>query len=404
MIFAYYIFAAILLFFSYRSFRGGIAYYNFFKNELLKPAGSYTPFVTVIAPCKGVDEGLEENLSALLTQNYSDYEIIFAVDSETDPAVEAIKQVSEKDFASSRPRGKPYSKLVIAPHTTESSQKVENLREAVLHADARSKVFVFVDSDARVSSEWLRRLVAPLENSSVGASTGYRWFIAEPMTLASELRSAWNASIASALGPKIESNFCWGGSMAIRRDTFDQIDMRERWQGTLSDDFALTRAMKDAGLSIVHVPQALVPSFSGCSLSDLFEFTNRQMKITRVNAPKLWALSFFGSAVFVSVMTASVVLMIAGSGIDRWFAAAVFALVSLLSIGKSWLRLEAVKLALAGRCPQVKRQWLSQNTLWLITPFVFLFNCFAATLSRRVTWRGITYELKSPNETVIITD
>src|SRR6185503_12821031 len=156
--------------------------------------------------------------------------------------------------------------LVIARRSTESSQKVENLREAVLHADVRSEILVFVDSDARVSSEWLRRLVAPLEEDSVGASTGYRWFISEQMTFASELRSAWNASIASALGPKLESNFCWGGSTAMRRDTFDQIDMREKWRGTVSDDFAVTRAIKGAGLSIVHVPQALVPSFGSCSL------------------------------------------------------------------------------------------------------------------------------------------
>ena len=395
----YYLFAALLIFLSYRSFRGGVAYYNYFKSELSKPASPYAPFATVIAPCKGIDEGLEENLSALVTQDYPEYEVVFVVDSESDPAVGVIENISRKDAKTAKK-----ANLFVAPHATESSQKVENLREAVLHASARSEVFVFVDSDARVSNEWLRRLVAPLEQSSVGAATGYRWFISEPMTFASEMRSAWNASIASALGPNQKSNFCWGGSTAIRRETFDRIDMRETWRGTLSDDFAVTRAIKDAGLSIVFIPQALVPSLGSCSMRELFEFTNRQMKITRVNARHLWLLSYFGSTVFNGVLIACVCLAIFGDGFARLAGVFTFVTVSLFSIGKSWLRMKAVELALADRWPQVKRQRLSQNSLWLVTPALFLVNCIAATLSRQMTWRGITYELKSPNETVIIPD
>jgi hypothetical protein len=128
------------------------------------------------------------------------------------------------------------------------------------------------------------------------------------------------------------------------------------------------------------------------------------MKITRVNAPQLWGLSFFGSSVFIGVMIASVCLAILGEGFPRWAGIFTFLLVSLFSIGKSWLRLSAVKRALAERWPQVDRQFFAQNTLWLVTPIVFLINCISAALSRRVTWRGITYKLKSPNETVIVTD
>jgi cellulose synthase/poly-beta-1,6-N-acetylglucosamine synthase-like glycosyltransferase len=399
MIFAYYIFAAILLFFSYRSFRGGVAYYNFFKSELSKPAGVYAPFATVIAPCKGVDEALEENLSSLLQQDYASYEVIFVIDSESDPAIKVIEKISHKDAETAKK-----TRLVVAPRTTDSSQKVENLREAVLHADDSSETFVFVDSDVRPNRDWLCSLIAPLADPDVGATTGYRWFLSDKTNFGSEMRSVWNASIASALGPNAKTNFCWGGSMAMRRNTFEHIDMREEWRGTLSDDFAVTRVVQRAGLSIVFVPHALVPSFGNCSLPELLEFTNRQMKITRVNAPHLWALSFFGSAVFVAVMTSSISLMLFGGSVNRWTAAAVFIIVALLSIGKSWLRLMAVELALSSRWPQVRKQRIAQNTLWILSPALFLINCLTATFSRRVTWRGIKYELKSPNETVIITD
>ena len=401
MIFAFYILAAMLIFLSYKSFRGGVDYYGYFKKEVAKPSSSYAPFVTVIAPCKGIDEGLEDNLSALLLQNFPDYEVIFVVDSENDSAVEAINTVSRKDAKSAKK-----TKLVVAHQTRDSSQKVENLREAVLHASETSEVLAFVDSDVCVDRTWLQALVAPLENENVGAATGYRWFISERPTFGSEMRSVWNASIASALGPNLKSNFCWGGSMAIRRETFDRIGMRERWRGTLSDDFAVTRAMRENGLHIYFVPQALTASIGNCSLREAIEFTNRQMKITRVYAPDLWLKSYFGSTVFNTVMIASLALIVfsAKNDINVLIAAIVFGLVSLFSICKSWTRLGAVELALANRWPQVKRQWLTQNTLWLLSPLLFLINCIAATVSREMSWRGIRYRLKSPTETVIISD
>ncbi|HEY0658533.1 MAG TPA: hypothetical protein VGD05_08665 [Pyrinomonadaceae bacterium] len=81
MIYVFYFFAAVLIFTSYKSLRGGINYFKFFKRELAKPKSNYTPFVSIIAPCRGLDADLEENLFALFQQNFPVYEIIFAVDN-----------------------------------------------------------------------------------------------------------------------------------------------------------------------------------------------------------------------------------------------------------------------------------------------------------------------------------
>ena len=401
MILVFYILAALLVFMSYKSFRGGIDYLKYFKQELSKPVGTFSPFATVIAPLKGLDDGLVENLEAISGQDYPAFEVIFVADSEADPAAKLAEEVSRKDAGAAKK-----AKIVIAPKANGSSQKVENLREAVLHATDESRVFVFVDSDTLPAKDWLRHLVAPLKDESIGAATGYRWFISERPSFGSEMRSVWNASIASALGPNLKNNFCWGGSMAIQRETFEHVKMRERWRGTLSDDFAVTSALKEAGLAIYFVPQALTASIGNCSLREAIEFTNRQMKITRVYAPHLWKLSYFGSFVFNFVMIAALSILILSSrnNIDVLIAAAVFIVVSLFSIGKSWLRLSAVKLILAERWPQVRKQWLTQNTLWILSPALFFVNCVSATFSRKMTWRGIRYELKSPTETVIISD
>lgn len=396
MIFIYYLLAALLIFLSYRSFRGGIDYLAYFKRELQKPASGFAPFATVIVPCKGLDEGLFDNLAALAAQDYPAYELIFVVDDENDPAVSTIEKVSAK-----APQD---SKLVIAPRATNSSQKVGNLREAVLHADARSEIFVFADSDARPGKDWLRALAAPLEDKTVGAATGYRWFFSENRSLASELRSSWNASVASFLGPNTKTNFCWGGSMAIRRDTFEDLDIREKWSGTLSDDFAVTRAMNAGGKAIYFVPRALAPSIENCPVRCLFEFTNRQIKITRVYAAKLWLLSFFGSGLFNLVTIWSVlILFVYPAGAAPWIAS-LFTLLSVtvLSTGKAWLRCKAVRLALPTHSAALDRQFIYQTTLWLFTPAIFLINSATALLSKRIRWRGTEYEMVSPSETKVL--
>jgi hypothetical protein len=214
----------------------------------------------------------------------------------------------------------------------------------------------------------------------------------------------WNASIASHLGPNRKTNFCWGGATAINRATFERLEIRDKWLGTLSDDFTLTRALHQFGHDIHFVPQALTASVEDCSWRELFEFTNRQMKITRVYSPNLWVLSFIGSGLFTTTLVTSLLIIIFSSKNDLPVAAALFTLtvVTIFSIGKSMFRLRAVQLVMPEFSKKLRRQTLPQITLWCLTPFVFLINCVAALLSRRIAWRGTVYEMISNRETKVV--
>ncbi len=419
--FVYYLFAVILVFLSYKSFRGGIEYLNYFKRELAKPKSDYAPFCSIIAPCRGLEQGLEANLSALFRQDFPQFEILFVVDDEKDEAVSVIKSLINrrdaetlrneeklllKNSASLRLCGEKNvsTKLIVAGKTKDESQKVHNLRRAVLEVSDESKVFVFVDSDARPGESWLRNLIAPLSDENIGCATGYRWFIAKNGGFSSQMRSCWNASIASALGANTNNNFCWGGSMAIRRDVFEKLDMREKWRGTLSDDFAVTQAMKKANLPIYFVPNCLTASVEDCTWRELLEFTTRQMKITRVYAPHLWKKTFIGSFLFNLIFVGGILIIAfySTNTFAFWFAAANLSLISVFSVGKAQLRLNAAKLVLKNYERELNRQFWTQNTLWIFSPLLFFYNAFCALLSRKIVWRGIGYELKSHNETIII--
>src|SRR5262245_66302486 len=46
----------------------------------------YQPKAVVIVPCRGLEHDLEENVQAILAQDYRDYEIIFGTESGNDQA------------------------------------------------------------------------------------------------------------------------------------------------------------------------------------------------------------------------------------------------------------------------------------------------------------------------------
>lgn len=396
----FYFFAALLILQALISLRGGARYLSYIRREMLTEPPRFTPYASVIAPCRGLDQNLEENLRALFHQDYPAYEIIFVTGEGSDPALAVVEKVRRE----MREAGNKESRVIIAGRASACGQKVHNLRAAIREADSESEVFVFVDSDARASADWLRSLVAPLRDERLGAVTGYRWFIPERGGLASRLRAVWNASIASALGENRSRNFCWGGSTAIRRENFERARVMEEWSGAASDDFALMRALRRAHLPIHFNPNCLTVSHEDCGWRELLEFTTRQLKITRIYAPHLWRIVLISNLLFVIIFFGGVGLTVTRAALGLSFIIPLISLLTIYALGslKAYLRWRAVKLPLASYLAQLRRDAFAHLFLWPFASIIYLYNALAALVSRRITWRGITYELKSPKETVII--
>ena len=387
----YYFLAALSCWFGLQSLLSGIRYASYVRRETSRPLPDFQPFVSVIAPGRGLEPGLIDNLRPLVSQDYSPYEVLFVFDDAEDPAIKIVDQL----------RGAVATRTVIAGPATDSGQKVHNLRVAVNKVDPQSEVLVFVDTDARPATRWLRQLVAPLADETLGASTGYRWFVCERGGIASRLRGVWNASVASALGSDTAKNFCWGGSTAIRRSTFDRLKVSERWRGTVSDDFTITSVLKEAKLPIHFTPNCLVASVGDCGFGELLEFTTRQIKITRVYASHLWLPLLLGSGLFAIAFFGGLILLIlqifgilSPTVLNSVFVLIIFT----LGAAKSFIRFRAVSTVLNTS----KLDLAAHIFLWPFASLLYLYNAIAAGFSRRIKWRGITYELKSPGEAVII--
>jgi ceramide glucosyltransferase len=395
----FYSFAAIVICLGILSLRSGLNFAAYVRREMARQLPDFTPFTSVIAPCRGLEDGLSGNIAALFQQSYPQYELIFVTDRADDPALAVVKEIINAETSA------PVSaRIVIAGDAVDCGQKVHNLRAAVAEVDPRSAVLAFVDTDARPQSGWLRSLVANLADTEIGAATGYRWFVPLNGNFASQLRSVWNASITSALGESLQKNFCWGGSTAIKRSTFEELKIAERWQGTVSDDFTLTRILQEAKLPIHFVPACLVASLDDCTAKELLEFTNRQLKITRVYAPHLWKPLLIGSLLFCAVFFGGLALVIIRAifHLPSSLLLALLFLIYSLGAAKAYVRLKAVAIPLADYKRQLSKSLPKHLLLWPLASALYLGNALSAAFSRRIKWRGITYELKSATEAVII--
>ncbi|MGH9448629.1 MAG: glycosyltransferase, partial [Terriglobia bacterium] len=223
------------------SLRGGFQFLRLVRRTRGSPERGYQPAAAVIIPCKGIDEDLIGNTESFMSQDYDPYQLILVVASEEEAAHDYLSEIIGKTRRTGGGQPHPTS-LIVAGYSETNGEKVNNLLAGVCAVAPEVEVLVFADIDARPGKDWLRALVSPLHDSGVTLSSGYRWYLPSA-SLGSRLRAAWDASIATMMGEH-EHNFAWGGSMAIRRADFNRLQVAERyWRGTVSDDYAITRAV-----------------------------------------------------------------------------------------------------------------------------------------------------------------
>jgi cellulose synthase/poly-beta-1,6-N-acetylglucosamine synthase-like glycosyltransferase len=365
------------------------------RRNLVRHPGFFTPRVALLCPCKGLERGLKENLTALCAQDYSNYEVFFVLARSDDPAYAVAQQVVQAGGAPAH--------IVIAGPPDGCSEKVNNLRTAVEQLDPSFTVYVFADSDGRPGRQWLAHMVAPLNDAKLGAATTFRWWLPDRGGFWSALGAAWDASIVTLQGEH-NNNFCWGGGTAIRREIFDAAGIRAHWAGAVSDDWAMTNALRQTGRHIQFIPECLVPTLRDANAGGLLEFTNRQMIITRVYAPRVWTAGAFAHLLYCATIFLGVALI--GQSLifgELWLRILLLLLlIMLLAAAKGVLRWLAVNELL----PAWKLKLTNYAWVWTMlapfVPFLYAVNFTVSAFSRHIVWRGMRYHLVSATQTRIL--
>jgi cellulose synthase/poly-beta-1,6-N-acetylglucosamine synthase-like glycosyltransferase len=373
----------------------GLRWVEFVRRRMQGDPGFNAPRAAVLCPCKGMEPGLEGNLAALTEFDYRNYEIFFILASASDSAYSTVKRVAE--------HSKPPAHVIIAGKPEGCGEKVHNLRVAIEQLPDDFEVLAFADSDGRPGKFWLRRLIAPLHDKQTGAATTMRWLIPNRHNLGSALLAVWNASIVTMLTEK-GKNFCWGGGTAIRRSVFDEIRVFDEWSHSVSDDFSMTRALQRAARSIVFVPECLTPAYVDVNFGSLMEFTNRQVLITKVYSKRNWAS---GAAVhFLYCLTLplglAVTLINFFATLPAFHLAILTFVPMLLAAIRGGLRVSAATNVLQSSRTQITGQAWMYIVLGVIIPYLFLLNFVMSLFTRKIRWRGVTYELVSPQQTRIL--
>jgi len=344
-----------------------------------QPTGRAVLFI----PCRGHDEGLEQNLRSLFLQDYDDYEIRFVVESATDPVCRVIRKIAA-EFP------ERCTRIVFAGQATDCGQKVHNLICATGDLPNDVTFLAFADSDARPRPEWLRTLVDRLYRPGIGARTGYRWFIPVRTTVPNLITASANASLGMLLG-RGNPNILWGGSWAIRRDRFEQLGIRQAWHGKLNDDLVVTGVLRQANLEVDYEPNCAVASPLDLSAAEMIEFGRRQYLQVRYYLPRCWyvglVLMTFSTLTFWGAVAAAVATGLAAY--PTCLAGALYA----ISIVRGAFR---VRLA-SELFPQFRCRLRSLRLFDLLGHPIAAFTnwcvLLGATIGRCLVWRDIYYEL-----------
>ena len=356
----------------------------------LKKISYYAPTgrVLVLSPCKGHDTHLEENLQALLTQDYPDYEVTFIVEDAGDPACPVIRRAM-----AACPQTP--ARLLVAGRAEDCGQKVHNLRKATADLSPEIRHLAFFDSDSRPKAYWVRAAIYKLYLPQIGASTCYRWLIPQKPTIANHLVSAINCNVMAVLG-RNSHHIVWGGSWAIRRETFERLEIRAAWEGMLSDDLVASNQLRRSGLEVRFDPACVLTSpidFDWCGMVD---FVRRQYRITRHYAFRWWlpalAAATAGNLAWIASLGLLAWTMFQARPI-AWLPAAVLGALYGLGFYRGWAMQSLAAVYSPENLPELRgvRRW----HIWAspAVAFVQWLGLIASAFGNRVQWRAIDYRL-----------
>lgn len=329
----------------------------------------FTPPISILVPVCGADEDAFANFSSLCQQEYPEYEVVFGCRDKDDSAIPVIRRIQEA-FPALPVR------LVINSHQTGTNAKISNLINIL--AEVRNEYLFIVDSDIRVTPDYLRRVVAPLRVEGTGMVTClYRGSGAK--TLATLIE---NVGISSTFGPEVMSSralegvkFALGSTIAIRRSLFDAIGGFQAVADQLADDYVLGNRTAALGYEVV-LSDYVVDHVSGRdTLAGMLRHQIRWGRSTRIVRPKGY------TGLILTYGMATSLMLWASLGFSEFGRSLVILSVAVRMISAIW-----GGVILMGDPRLLPLVWM--------VPFrdLLAFGIWLASLfGKEVSWRGKTY-------------
>ena len=343
---------------------------SFFRRQHAAP-GEFSPPVSVLKPVYGLDPEAYENFASYCRQNYPEYEILFAVSTERDPATPVIRKIIA-DFPALPVR------LIVTREKLGSNDKVSKL--CGLARAAKHNLLVLSDSDIRVGPNHLRSVAAPFRDAQVGLVTSM--FTGLPLhSLWPELEAIYLSTdfMPSVLmARQMEGvRFAMGATIGIRRECLAEIGGFEALVHEAADDYELGSRTAAHGHR-VELVDASVKTW--CCLESLREFFIQRLRWA-IMARQARPLGYVGLIITQGLPWTVLAVILAPT---RLLALSYVAAYLILRMGVVWT------MGIWGLGDDLlKRRW------WLVPlwdAFAFILWCNSLFWSR-VHWRGVEYRV-----------
>lgn len=353
---------------------------------------------TLVVLClRGNDPSLIDALRGLMSQDYVDYKLRIVVDSFSDPAWRSIEASGVDQWSRSRVE-------VLRDPPQTCGLKNAALLQVLDDLDEDVKFLALVDADTIAHPSWLRELISPLCDPSVGMTTGIRWYHPERCSMAALTRLTWNAAATTQM---IGFQIPWGGSLAISLCAIDPQSLRNLWRRGLCEDTMLTSYLKSTGRQQKFVPSIIMINREDCGMRDLMRWIRRQLIVARLYHPS-WTLTVVHGI-------ASALIPLGVLALIAWqIATGQFAIAWQLAIAMLVYQVSMVVVLVFGlivvqnRLPTSQRDgvWLSTTALIrlpiavVLIQFLYPVLLLQAAFAGKVDWRAMSYRIQ-PDGSVV---
>ncbi len=246
-------------------------------------AAAASPAVTILKPLHQGEPDLFRNLETFFAQDYAGpVQILFGVHDEADPATEVVRALQAKY---------PHMDTAIVADTAlyGANAKVSNLINML--PAARHDTLVLSDSDIAVGPKWLTQVTAALARPGVGIVTCL--YTGEPAKDGHKLWSSLaamgtsypflpNVVLGTSLGLAAP---CFGSTIALKRQTLDEVGGFAAFADHLADDYEMGRAVRAQGYTLAIPAMGVAHTAAENSAGELLRHELRWTRTIRMVNP-----------------------------------------------------------------------------------------------------------------------
>lgn len=255
----------------------------------------FHPPVSILKPLRGLDPDAFRNLASFFRLDYPDYELIFGLESQDDPALPVLRRIM-------RDHPDTPARIVFYTAPAEGNPKVASLSHAA--SSSRHPLLLVSDADIRVGPQYLRAMVQPMRGARIGVVTClYR---SEGSGLPGRLDALGMSTEFQRdvlVARKVEGiSFAMGSGILMRRSVLETIGGFESVSNFLADDFLLGNLPTRHGYRVEFAHEVVDHTLATRTFGDLIRRQLRWNRGIRVSRPGGYAGLLFTHGAAVSFL------------------------------------------------------------------------------------------------------